>query len=364
MSGTAQAIPVTSPEIMAGRRESAERIKGYDAIEATGGRSGAVIREVGRVAERDLEFALELVRDFDPDLKINALTAIARNSGELGPLSDARDHAETEDLGSIEKSRKLASISKAAADIDAVFAFDTARAIPRPASKVDTLLEVAKRSKAMDKLNNWSVEKIGSDPKDINFSIGLLREIVREADRVIDASGTFKNDPRRNRKLAEISAGFDLGVTYRAAKRREEFIEHTRPVDPDTIALHSVQGHIRGYISEDDFEGLEEADPGGEITIAAFKARVSEYGGEGDRLASRLNLDDELLDPVGDAVDLLRNLQHLRNMTFQNPNPKLYRELLAVISDGAIAHLVEFDLEEEARKATEQSAPALDSWED
>lgn len=349
----------TSPELMAARRVSVERIRNYTRAENPAGQNGAITREVGRVASRDPEFALQIAYGLDITIQPNALAVIGEKAGDVGALSNARDIAKSSEFKPSEQSGKLSKVAEAAIGIDPFFAFETAMEIPLAAKRADTLINIAGLAKFKyiqkyrgDSYRFSEIMELRESAKDSNFSLGLFRRMVREADRTIDENKLW--DEHRNHRLARVSAGIDLRTTYQALLRSGSSVPG---------ALFGIEGYVKNYIDSGLFGELKDADPSGELIVGAFRNRVerikdSEEGRDDEKTAWRLSLSGSTLDPVVDATELLKDLNHSKSMTFQNLNPELYRELLAVIRDGASAQMVRFD--EDQKELDEAKASPFD----
>lgn len=362
MPPTGQIVPSSAErdsELIAARQVSMQRIESYKQSDNLAKRHGAMTREIGRIAGRDPEFALELAEGFEVPVRANALTVIGKITEDLGVLSEARAIAESEDFTPAQQSDKLSKIAEAAVKVDPIFAFETATAIPLPARRADALIEVAKKSKQVYMRESRSYNypprvEMREESEDTNFSLGLFKQIVRAADRTIDEHSLW--DEYRNRQLAEVSGELDLRTTYHAELRQGSSV---------SFALFVIGRHIKGYIDKDQFIELEAADPDGELTIGAFKARIDsirEPGNENDRLTRSLLRGGDPLDPVVDAAKLLRDLKIEKNMRFQHTRPQFYENLLSVIEEGASAEAARFRSEQEAQSEEEERAPALDGF--
>lgn len=351
-----------SPEIMAARRISIERIHNYKTAENPARQRGAITKEVGRVASIDPEFALEIAYGLDPSMQANALAIVGAKAGDLGALSDAKDIALSSGFSPSEQSDKLSIVAELAVSVDPLFAYETATEIPMANKRADALIRIAGKAKFKymqplggQRYHHSEVMEPREGIEENNFSVDLLRQMVKEADRTINDNSLWGE--RRNMELADVCAALDLTTTYNALLRGGSSVSG---------ALFVIGRYVKGYIDERLFSELEKADPSGELTISAFKQRIENINdpdNEDERLARRLSLGG-ILDPVLDASELLRDIEGMAEARFQNPKPQFYRELLNIIRDGAAAKQARFDREEELKEEAERLAPAVDSWDD
>ena len=300
-----------SPELRAAREMSRQRIDSYRGSENLAKRHGAMTKEVGRVASKDPEFAFTLAEGFDTPVQVNALAVIGKTTGYIGALSDARDIANSAEFTPGQQSEKLTVVAIAAAEVDPALAFEVAKDIPLPARRADSLIDIADKSKKV------FGRRLHSETQNSNFSIDLIRRMVREADRTINDNNLC--DEHRNSRLANVSAEHDLLVTYMACLRSGSSIPG---------ALSVISRHVKGYIAAKRLDDLEAAaDPSGELIIETLKHEVEQNGSR----PSLYGWDALRLDPVVDGVELLKH--------FEIKKPEVARELLSVIRDGASAQL-------------------------